>query len=120
MSAMKTAAELIAEAKGRVAEVTPEHVMERKRAGERMVLLDVRDPNEVALGMIPGALHVSRGRMETHIEALVPREARVVIYCATGNRSVFAADTLQQMGYMDVASMAGGIEAWVGAGGDVE
>jgi rhodanese-related sulfurtransferase len=116
----KTAADLIADAKSRISEVTPRQVMETQQTGGPVVLLDVRDPNEVALGMIPGALHLSRGRMETRVEALIPRDARVIVYCATGNRSAFAADTLQQMGYRDVASMAGGIEAWVGDGGDVE
>jgi rhodanese-related sulfurtransferase len=117
---MKTAAELIAEVKARIAEVTPTQVMEMQGRGEAVTLLDVRDPNEVNLGMIPGAMHISRGRMETHVEALIPREARVVIYCATGNRSAFAAETLLEMGYADVASMAGGLEAWVNVGGDVE
>jgi rhodanese-related sulfurtransferase len=58
--------------------------------------------------------------METKIEALVPREATVVIFCANGNRSAFAADTLQEMGYRDVASLAGGFRDWVTLGGEVE
>ncbi|HTR76462.1 MAG TPA: rhodanese-like domain-containing protein [Gemmatimonadaceae bacterium] len=120
MTRPKTAADLIAEAKARIREVSPAAVMEMQQRGDPLVLLDVRDPNEVNLGMIPGALHLSRGRMETHIEALVPRDARLILYCSTGNRSAFAADTLQQMGYTNVASMAGGIQEWVERGGDVE
>jgi rhodanese-related sulfurtransferase len=94
--------------------------MERREQSEPLVLLDVRDQQEVNLGKIPGALHISRGNLETKVEAQIPRDAQVVIYCASGNRSAFAAETLQRMGYGDVASMAGGIRAWIDAGGEVE
>src|SRR5437763_1764675 len=105
---MKTAADLIAEAKTRITEVTPEQVLERQKKGEQITLLDVRDLHEVNLGKIPGTLHISRGNLETKVEAQIPRDAHVVIYCATGRRSIFAADTLQMMGYENVASMATG------------
>jgi rhodanese-related sulfurtransferase len=72
------------------------------------------------LGRIPGAVHVSRGNLETKIEAAVAREAQVVIYCATGNRSALAAVTMEEMGYRDVCSMSGGIRDWAALGGDVE
>lgn len=117
---MKSGLDLIAEAKQRIAEVTPQDVRGRKEQGEQLVLLDVREPNEWNLGRIPGAIHIPRGIMETSIEARVPREATVVIYCASGNRSALAADTLQQMGYGKVASMSGGFRDWVGTGGPVE
>jgi rhodanese-related sulfurtransferase len=117
---MKSGLDLIAEAKQRIAEVTPQDVRGRKEQGESLVLLDVREPNEWNLGRIPGAVHIPRGIMETSIEARVPREATVVIYCASGNRSALAADTLQQMGYTNVASMSGGFRDWVGTGGPVE
>jgi rhodanese-related sulfurtransferase len=74
----------------------------------------------VNLARIPGTLHISRGNLETKIEALIPRDAHVVIYCASGNRSAFAAETMREMGYEDVASMAGGIRRWIEVGGDVE
>jgi rhodanese-related sulfurtransferase len=95
-------------------------VFDMQQRGEKITLLDVRDPNEVNLGKIPGAVHVSRGNLETKIEALIPRSAHVIIYCASGNRSAFAAETMTAMGYANVASMAGGIRAWAEAGGDVE
>jgi rhodanese-related sulfurtransferase len=117
---MKTAAELIAEARARITEVTAQQVLEMQRGGEHITLLDVRDLHEVNLGKIPGTLHISRGNLETKVEARIPRDAHVIIYCATGRRSVFAADTLQVMGYEKVASMAGGFRAWCEAGGDVE
>jgi rhodanese-related sulfurtransferase len=85
-----------------------------------MVLLDCRDPNEVALGKIPGAIHISRGRLEQNIEAAVPRNANLVVYCANGNRSALAAVTLRDMGYEQVSSMSVGFNGWTAIGGDVE
>ena len=117
---MKTAADLIAEAKARIPEVTPAQVRERRARGDDFVLLDVREPNEWAMGRIPGAMHIPRGVMESAIETRVPRDREVVIYCASGNRSALAADVLQQMGYAQVSSMSGGIRGWADAGGDVE
>jgi sulfur-carrier protein adenylyltransferase/sulfurtransferase len=117
---MKTGEQLMAEAKARIKEVTPRQVLERQQSGEAITFLDVRDLHEVSAAKIPGALHVSRGNLETKIEAQLPREAHVIVYCANGNRSVFAADLLQQMGYSDVASMSSGIRGWSDAGGEVE
>lgn len=116
----KTAADLIAEAKSRIREVSASEVLKALGGPDAPVLLDVREPQETNLGRLPGAIVVPRGTMETKIEALIPRDAKVVIYCASGNRSAFAADTLQVMGYTNVASMAGGWSAWVGLGGPVE
>lgn len=117
---MKTAAEMIAQAKAQITEVTPNDVMEMQQRGEQVTLLDCRDLQEVNLGKIPGAAHISRGNLETKIEAVIPRDAHLVIYCASGNRSAFAAVTLREMGYTNVASMATGFRGWVEAGGDVE
>jgi sulfur-carrier protein adenylyltransferase/sulfurtransferase len=117
---MKTAADMIAQAKSRITEVTPQEVMEMERRGEPVTLLDCRDLNEVNLGKIPGAAHISRGNLETKVEAVIPRDAHLVIYCASGNRSAFAAATLQEMGYSNVASMQSGFRGWVEAGGEVE
>lgn len=117
---MKTGEQLMAEAKARIKEVTPQQVLDRQHRGEAITFLDVRDLHEVNAAKIPGTIHVSRGNLETKIEGQLPREAHVIVYCANGNRSVFAADLLQQMGYQDVASMSGGIRAWADAGGEVE
>lgn len=116
----KTGSDLIAEAKARIREVTVTEVLRTFGSPDAPVLLDVRERNETNLGRIPGALVLPRGSMETKIEAMVPREAAIVIYCASGNRSALAADTLQQMGYENVASMAAGWSGWIGAGGAVE
>jgi rhodanese-related sulfurtransferase len=117
---MKTAADLLAEAKTRIKEVTPQQVLDMQRAGEPITFLDVRDLHEVNLGKIPGTIHISRGNLETKVEAQIPRDAHVVIYCASGRRSVFAADTMQVMGYENVASMATGFRGWCESGGDIE
>ena len=117
---MKTYAELVAAAKARIREVPPQEVAEMLRGGARPVVIDLREPNEWNLGRVPGAVHIPRGIMETSIEQRVPRTADVVIYCAGGNRSALAADTLKQMGYGKVSSMSGGFRDWVGTGGPVE
>ncbi|HZK79124.1 MAG TPA: rhodanese-like domain-containing protein [Gemmatimonadaceae bacterium] len=116
--ANKSGTDLINEAKARIREVTPQEVM--TDANPNLVLLDVRERNEWNLGHLPNAIHIPRGSMETKIEALIPRDKHVVIYCQSGNRSAFAADTLHQMGYTDVASMSRGIVGWVDEGGDVD
>ncbi len=117
---IKSGADLIAEAKRRIREVTAAEVKATFGRPGAPVLLDVREPQETNLGRIPGAIVIPRGTMETKIEGAVPRDAHLVIYCASGNRSALAADTLQQMGYSNVASMAGGWNGWVTSGGPVE
>ncbi|MEP6762741.1 MAG: rhodanese-like domain-containing protein [Gemmatimonadaceae bacterium] len=117
---IKTGRELIAEAKTRIKEVTAPDVQKRLAGGEQIVLLDIREANEWNLGHIPNAVYLARGILETNIEARVPRDATLVLYCASGNRSALAAVTLGEMGYENVASMAGGFRDWVGTGGDVD
>jgi rhodanese-related sulfurtransferase len=119
MPPYKTGQQLLDEARARVSEVSAREAIAERASHPEVVFLDIREQPEVNLGMIPGAVHLARGSMETKIEALVPREKRVIIYCANGNRSAFAADTLQQMGFAKVASLAGGFRDWVAEGGDV-
>jgi sulfur-carrier protein adenylyltransferase/sulfurtransferase len=83
------------------------------------VLLDVREPDEYEQGTIPGSIHIPRGHLESQIEVRVPdRDAAVVVYCAGGVRSAFAAKTLQELGYSDVVSMEGGFGRWKDEGRD--
>jgi rhodanese-related sulfurtransferase len=117
---MKSYQELLAETKARVTEIGVKDALAMRGSEPDAVFLDVRDPNEYNLGKIPGALTISRGNLEKNIEAQVTRETPVVVYCANGNRSAFAADTLRTMGYEDVRSLREGFSGWVGAGGDVE
>jgi rhodanese-related sulfurtransferase len=119
MPSYKTGQQLLDEARARVIEISARDAVTLRASQPEVVFLDIREQPEVNLGTIPGAVHLARGSMETKIEALVPREKRVIAYCANGNRSAFAADTLQQMGYENVASMAGGFREWVAAGGEV-
>jgi rhodanese-related sulfurtransferase len=117
---MKTGSDLIAEAKTRIREISVHDMKAMLAAGANAVYLDVREPQEWNLGHVPTAMHIPRGILEGRVEAAIPRDAKVVIYCAAGNRSALAADTMQQMGYADVVSVAGGWRDWVAADGPVE
>jgi rhodanese-related sulfurtransferase len=112
--------DLIDAAKTRIREVSVSDVQAMQARGEPAVYVDVREPNEWNLGRLPQAILIPRGTLETSVEQRVPRDATVVLYCAGGNRSALAADTLQQLGYDKVVSMAGGFRAWVDAGGAVD
>ncbi len=116
---MKTAQQLIAEAKAQITEVTAREVQDRLARGEALVLIDIREQNEWNLGHARPAQYIGRGVLESQIEAKVPRDAHVVLMCASGNRSALAARVLEEMGYAHVASMAGGFRDWVAAGGEV-
>ena len=118
--AIKTGQDVIDEAKQQIEQVTPEQVQEMQARNEPVVYLDVREPNEWNLGHLPGAVHLARGNLEGKVEALIPRDKRVVIYCARGNRSALAALTMKQMGYEHVSSMARGIQGWADINGDIE
>ena len=116
---MKTAQQLIAEAKASITEVTAREVQAALSRGESLALIDVREQNEWNLGHAAPAQYIGRGVLESQIEAKVPRDARVVLMCASGNRSALAAVTLREMGYEHVASLAGGFRDWVASGGEV-
>ena len=108
--------ELLAAARAGVAEIDPASLVQRLHDDD-VVLLDVREPDEVANGLIAGALKIPRGVLETSVGTLVPdRSASVVAYCASGVRSVFAAQTLAALGYENVASLAGGFDRWKSEG----
>jgi rhodanese-related sulfurtransferase len=116
----KTGQDLIDEAKQQIEEVTPEQVRDMQARNERVVYLDVREPNEWNLGRIPHATHLPRGNLETKVEGIIDRKQKVVVYCARGNRSALAALTMKQMGYENVASMARGFQGWADINGDIE
>jgi sulfur-carrier protein adenylyltransferase/sulfurtransferase len=113
-------AEFIRKIRSQVEEVDPSVVQEH--LGNGIVLVDVRESEEWDAGHIPGAKHVPRGYLESRIEGAVPdRDQRVVLYCASGQRSALAANTLkEQLGYENVASMNGGITLWKDRGYQVE
>ncbi len=86
-------------------------------AEEPLHFLDVREDHEWAAGRIPGARHLGRGILEREIESVIPDTAAfIVLYCGGGYRSALAAASLQDMGYTNVHSLAGGIRGWSEAG----
>ncbi|MGE0796389.1 MAG: rhodanese-like domain-containing protein, partial [Acidimicrobiia bacterium] len=104
--------ELLAETKSRIREVDGA-TAERSIAEPGVVVLDVREPDEYEQGALPGAVHIPRGQLETNIEGRVPdHDAPLVVYCAGGTRSAFAAETLTNLGYSDVVSVIGGFNRW--------
>ena len=115
----KSYADLLREARSQIREVSPRDV-ETLPAGAATIV-DVREASEWEQGHLPGANHISKSYIEQQIEGAVPdRDAPVILYCAGGVRSLFAAQTLAEMGYTNVASMAGGFGAWKGAGLEFE
>jgi rhodanese-related sulfurtransferase len=106
------ACEWLARLKDVIRELTPWQVSEIQQT-EDPLILDVREEPEWADGHIPGAVHLSRGFLELHIDSIAPDRARpIVLYCAGGIRSLFAGEVLQKLGYESVSSMAGGFHAW--------
>ena len=104
--------ELLQQVRSEISEIDATHARERIESGEPVVV-DVREQDEWDEGHIPGAVHIPRGHLESRIERLAPDGARpVVVYCSQGNRSVFAAKTLEELGYEDVVSLAGGFTDW--------
>jgi molybdopterin/thiamine biosynthesis adenylyltransferase/rhodanese-related sulfurtransferase len=105
--------DLFREVRSGIEETTPEEVEARRAAGERFRLLDVREQDETQHGVVPGAVALSRAHFESRVEDMLPdKSAEVVVYCATGVRSAFAARTLQELGYERVSSMKGGFVRW--------
>ena len=124
----KTLMELVSAARGRIAELGPEALGAELDHSDDLLLVDVREPDEYRLGRLPGAVLIPRGTIEPaadlqypkrHPELSQARERRVVLYCATGGRSALACDVLREMGFENVASLAGGIAAWQDAGLDI-
>ena len=106
--------ELLARTKTEITEISPEEAEARLGSA---TFLDVREQDEHDAGTIPGAIHIARGFLESQVESRVAdRGAPVVVYCAGGMRSAFAAKTLAEMGYTDVVSMAGGFGQWKNEG----
>jgi molybdopterin/thiamine biosynthesis adenylyltransferase/rhodanese-related sulfurtransferase len=121
---MASGADVIRRAKEKIREVDPREVHDLSPNGSAngAVVVDVREQHEFEESHIPGAVHVPRGHLESRIEGAAPdKSQRVVLYCASGNRSALAAETLQEMlGYENAESMAGGITLWKDRGYDVE
>jgi rhodanese-related sulfurtransferase len=116
-----TGKEMVAAAKKEIREVSIQELKDVLEAGKEVVILDVREPNEVDKGMVPMAVNIPRGLLEFRVEATVPEAAATIyVYCGTGSRSALAAKTLTDMGYLSVYSVAGGFDEWKKAGYPVQ
>src|SRR3954447_962155 len=110
---MPTYRELLQQVKSEIDEVDAAGARELLDSLEPPLFLDVREPDEWDEGHIPSAIHVPRGNLESRIENAAPDHARpIVVYCAGGSRSAFAAKTLEELGYENVVSLAGGYTDW--------
>jgi len=108
--------DMLNQARQEVVELDPASADEVR---DKALFLDVREADEYAQGAVPGALHLPRGFLELQVEGRVPdKDRKIVVYCAGGTRSVLAAQALGQLGYSDVASMAGGFNKWKDEGRD--
>jgi rhodanese-related sulfurtransferase len=115
---MKSAHDLVVAARARVQEVGSADAAQAIR--DAGAVIDVREADEFAAGHIPGAIHMSRGVLEFKLSGspeLAARDLPLVLYCKSGGRAALAACMLQDMGYLHVRSIAGGIDAWVASGG---
>jgi molybdopterin/thiamine biosynthesis adenylyltransferase/rhodanese-related sulfurtransferase len=109
---MSSYRDLLQQIKGEITEVNASRARDLIAEGDTAVV-DVRERDEWDEGHLPGAVHVPRGNLESRIEAAVPDKARpVLLYCASGNRSAFAAKSLEELGYTNVVSLAGGFTDW--------
>src|SRR6201984_3632642 len=113
-------AEVLRQIKSRIDEVDPAAV--REQVGNGAVIVDVREPEEWGAGHIPGAKHVPKSYLESRIEGAIPdRSQHLILYCASGNRSAWAARTLiEDLGYEHVESMSGGFTLWKDRGYEVD
>ena len=112
---------IVNDAKSRVKEVTVAETRDRIAANAAAKLIDVREDNEWEAAHAAGAIHLGKGIIERDIEVTVPdKSTELILYCGGGYRSALAADVLQNMGYTNAWSMAGGWKAWKESGAPVE
>ena len=111
---------LVDDAKTRIQEIAVERVLERFNRGDSLQLIDVREYQEYLLSHIENARHISKGLLERDIEEhYKDLDEELILYCGGGYRSALAADALQQMGYSNVYSMAGGYRSWKAKAGPI-
>jgi rhodanese-related sulfurtransferase len=116
----KSYQQLVIEAVQTTPQVTPADLQARLQAGEQIVVIDVREPDEFARGKIPGAYTIPRGLLEMQVDGRLPRDTTVVLYCAGGGRSALACRSLVEMGYENMANLEGGFQKWTASGLPVE
>ena len=112
---------VVNDAKSRIREVNVAETQQRMRDDKNVKLVDVREDNEWNDAHAAGAIHLGKGIIERDIETTVPdKNTELILYCGGGYRSALAADVLQNMGYTNVFSLAGGWRAWKEAGAPTE
>ncbi len=112
---------IVNDAKSRIKEVSVDDALARITPDPKARLIDVREDDEWRAGHAAGAEHLGKGIIERDIEATAPdKSTELILYCGGGYRSALAADVLQDMGYANVWSMAGGWKAWKDSGAPVE
>lgn len=125
----KSASQIVAEARQTIPEITVAQAKEELNQGLVSLLLDVREPAEFEKGHIPGAVLAPRGMLEWYADPTTPyakpelttkRDARMIVACASGGRSMLASETLKKMGYTNVVNMAGGFNEWSKQGFPIE
>src|SRR5215510_1000881 len=110
---MKTLKDMLGEARQVIPEQGPAELKRRLDAGEPVVLVDVRDPDEYRDGFIEPASNISRGFLEFRIPTAAPDPASpIVLYCQSGLRSMLAAKSLHDLGYTNVVNLQGGFQRW--------
>lgn len=112
-----TVMDMVADAKQQISEIDTAAAKEQLQSS---LILDVREPSEYAAGHLPGAINIPRGVLEFKIDATPEfqgkRQESIIVYCQTGGRSALAAHALNQLGYNQAVSMAGGFKAWSESG----
>jgi phage shock protein E len=105
--------QLVDEAKKQIKEIDGTDLKSMQQGGQKFTLIDVREPDEVAQGAIPGAVPIPRGVLEHKIDSVTTdKNAPIVCYCGGGGRSALAASNLKKMGFKKVMSLAGGYKGW--------
>lgn len=105
--------QLVNEAKKDIQEIGPEDLQRMRSAAQEFVLIDVREKDDAVRGMIPGAVHISRGMLEHNIDQITTdKDKPIVLYCGGGSRSALSAWMLKKMGFRNVSSLAGGYRGW--------
>ncbi len=125
----KSASQIVAEARQTIPEITVAQAKEELDQGQVGLVLDVREPAEWEKGHIPGVVLAPRGMLEWYADPTTPyakpelttkQDSRIIVSCASGGRSMLAAETLKKMGYTNVVNMAGGFNEWSKQGLPVE
>lgn len=105
--------QLVNEAKKEIQEIAPDDLQRLQSAAQDFVLIDVREKEDAERGMIPGAVHISRGMLEHDIDRVTTdKDKKIVLYCGGGSRSALSAWMLKRMGFRNAISLAGGYRGW--------